>query len=118
MWKARTVQWQNAGINVKAATPSEGTLAYVSGFVVPKNAPDPDGAYAYLDAMLAESAQEAFAVDMGYNPTVTNAKVAPDLNARIGFAPAEVKKLVNLDYGYMTQEDVALKDWWDKVFKG
>ena len=67
--------------------------------------------------MLEKSAQEAFAVDMGYNPTVTNAVVAPDLNERIGFTPDQVAKLVNLDYGYMMDNDVALKEWWDKEFK-
>jgi len=117
MWKARTVQWQDAGINVKSAAPSEGTLAYVSGFVVPKNAPNKDGAYAYLDAMLEPSAQENFAIDMGYNPTVTNAVVSPELNERIGFTPEQVANLVDLDYGYMTDNDVALKEWWDKDFK-
>lgn len=118
MWKARVVQWQNADVPVEAVTPSEGALAYISGFVIPKNAPNKDGAYAYLNAMLEKSAQEAFAVDMGYNPTVTNAVVAPDLNKRIGFTPEEVKKLVDLDYGYMTENDVALKEWWDKELKG
>lgn len=118
MWKARVVQWQNAGIAVQAVAPSEGTLAYVSGFVVPKNAPNKDGANAYLDAMLDPKAQENFAIDMGYNPTVTNATVAADLNQRIGFTPDEVKKLVDLDYAYMTKEDPALKDWWDRMLKG
>ena len=118
MWKARTVQWQNAGINVQSAVPAEGALAYVSGFSIPKNAPNVDGAYAYLDAMLEPSAQENFAIDMGYNPTVTDAKVAPELNERIGFTPEEVKNLVDLDYAYMTENDVALKEWWDKEFKG
>jgi putative spermidine/putrescine transport system substrate-binding protein len=118
MWKARVVQWQNAGINVQAIVPSEGALAYVSGFVIPKNAPNKTGAYAFLDAMLDKSAQEAFAVDMGYNPTVTNAVVAPDLNQRIGFSPQEVEALVDLDYAYMTANDVALKEWWDKELKG
>jgi putative spermidine/putrescine transport system substrate-binding protein len=117
MWKARVVQWQNAGINVQAITPTEGSLAYVSGFVVPKNAPNKDGAYAYLDAMLAKSAQEAFAVDMGYNPTVTDANVAEDLISRIGFTPDEEKKLLNMDYDYVNKIDVDLKDWWDKVLK-
>lgn len=118
MWKARVVQWQNANIPVMAAAPTEGTLAYVSGFVVPKNAPNKEGAYAYLDAMLDKSAQENFAIDMGYNPTVTNATVAPDLNKRIGFTPEEVKKLVDLDYDYMNKNDVAFKEWWDKELKG
>jgi putative spermidine/putrescine transport system substrate-binding protein len=118
MWKARAVQWQNAGISVEAATPSEGTLAYVSGFVIPKNAPNKEGSYAYLDAMLAASAQENFAVDMGYVPTVSNAKVADDLNARIGFTRDEVKKLVDIDYGHMSNQDAELKEWWDKSLKG
>ena len=117
MWKARVVQWQNADIAVDAFTPTEGALAYVSGFVVPKNSPNKDGAYAYLDAMLAKSAQEAFAIDMGYNPTVTDAVVAPDLNQRIGFTPDEVKKLVDLDYDYMNKNAVPFKEWWDKVLK-
>ena len=118
MWKARVVQWQNAGISVDAVTPSEGALAYVSGFVIPKNAPNKDGAYAWLDAMLSKPPQEAFAVDMGYNPTVNDAVVAPDLNKRIGFTEAEIKALVNLDYGFMNKNDTALKEWWDKTLKG
>jgi putative spermidine/putrescine transport system substrate-binding protein len=118
MWKARAVQWQKADIPVVAVTPTEGALSYVSGFVMPKNAPNKEGGYAYLDAMLEASAQENFAIDMGYNPTVTNAKVAPDLNERIGFTPEDIKKLVDMDYKYMTDADVALKEWWDKSFKG
>jgi putative spermidine/putrescine transport system substrate-binding protein len=118
MWKARVVQWQNAGISVDSVAPSEGALAYISGFVIPKNAPNKEGAHAYLDAMLEKSAQDAFAVDMGYNPTVTNATVADDLNKRIGFTADEIKKLVDLDYDYMNKQDVALKEWWDKELKG
>ena len=71
-----------------------------------------------MNAMLEKSAQEAFAVDMGYNPTVTNATVAPDLQKRIGFTPEEQKRLVDLDYGYIAKNDAAMKEWWDKVFKG
>src|SRR4029453_3498503 len=118
MWKARVVQWQNAGISLTSMTPTEGALAYVSGFVIPKNSPNKEGAYAYLDAMLDKSAQEAFAVDMGYNPTVSNAVVAPDLNKRIGFAPDEIKKLVDLDYNYLNKNDVALNEWGEKELRG
>ena len=90
---------------------------YVSGFVIPKNAPNKEGGYAYMDAMLEKSAQENFAIDMGYNPTVTNATVAPDLQKRIGFTPEEQSRLVDLDYGYIAKNDAAMKEWWDKVFK-
>jgi putative spermidine/putrescine transport system substrate-binding protein len=117
MWKARAVQWQNAGISVESAAPAEGVPMYVSGFVIPKNAPNKDGGYAYMNAMLEKSAQENFAIDMGYNPTVTGATVAPDLQQRIGFTPEEQSRLVDLDYGYLAKNDAAMKEWWDKVFK-
>lgn len=117
MWKARAVQWQNAGINVDSIAPSEGIMAYVSGFMIPKNAPNKTAAYAYMDAMLEKGAQENFAVDMGYAPTVTNAQVAPDLMKRIGFTDEEQKRMKDLDYGFLAKNDAAMKEWWDKVFK-
>jgi putative spermidine/putrescine transport system substrate-binding protein len=118
MWKARAVQWQNAGINVSTVAPKEGVPMYVSGFMVPKNSPNKAGAYAYLNAMMAPAAQEGFAVDMGYNPTVTNAKVPAATQERIGFTEEEKKRLVDLDYGYMAKNDAAFQEWWNKSFKG
>jgi putative spermidine/putrescine transport system substrate-binding protein len=117
MWKARVRQWQKAGISVESVAPSEGVLMYVSGFAIPKNAPNKEGGYAYMDAMLEKGAQENFAIDMGYNPTVTNAVVEPDLQKRIGFTPEEQARLVDLDYAYLAKNDSAMKEWWDKVFK-
>lgn len=117
MWKARGVQWQNAGIPLQMVAPSEGIPLYITGFLIQKNAPNKAGAYAYMDAMLEPSAQSAFAIDMGFNPTVTNATVAPELQARIGFTAEEQKRLVDLDYAYLARENAAMKEWWDKVFK-
>jgi putative spermidine/putrescine transport system substrate-binding protein len=117
MWKARAVQWQNAGANIVTVAPKEGVLAYVSGFTIPKNAPNKDGAYAFLEAALQPSAQEGFAVDMGYNPVVANATVAPDLKKRIGFTPEEEKLLVNPDLEFLAKRTGELKDFWDKEFK-
>jgi putative spermidine/putrescine transport system substrate-binding protein len=117
MWKARAVQWQNAGIKVGTVAPKEGVPMYVSGFVVPKNAPSKEGAYAWLDAMMAAPAQENFAVDMGYNPTVTNANVPKATQERIGFTEEEQKRLKDLDYKYVAENDSAFQDWWNKSFK-
>ncbi len=117
MWKARAVQWQDAGITCDSAAPVEGIPAYVSGFVIAKNSPNKANAYAYMDAMLEKSAQEAFAVDMGYNPTVTDAVVAPALQKRIGFTEEEQKRIKDLDYEFLAKNDSAMKEWWDKVFK-
>ena len=117
MWKARAVQWQNAGINVVTVAPKEGLISYVSGFAIPKNAPNKAGSYAFLDAALESSAQEGFAVDMGYNPVVRTAKVAPDLRSRIGFTPEEEKLIVNPDLDFLAKRMAELKDFWDKEFK-
>jgi putative spermidine/putrescine transport system substrate-binding protein len=117
IWKARVVQWQNAGIPCEAVSPVEGLPAYVSGFVIQKNAPNKDNAYAYLNAMLEKAPQEAFAVDMGYNGTVTGLNVDPALQKRIGFTPDEEKTLRDLDYAFLAKNDSAMKEWWDKVFK-
>ncbi len=116
IWKARVVQWQNAGIPCEAVSPIEGIPTYVSGFVIQKNAPNKDNAYAYMDAMLAKAPQEAFAVDMGYNGTVTGLNVDPALHKRIGFTPEEEKTLRDLDYAFLAKNDAAMKEWWDKVF--
>jgi putative spermidine/putrescine transport system substrate-binding protein len=117
MWKARAVQWQNAGVSVQTVVPKEGVLAYVSEFLIPKNAANKDGAYAFLNATLEAKAQEGFAADMGYNPTVTTAQIAPDLNKRIGFSEEEAKHILNPDYVYLTKNSTQLKEWWDKSFK-
>ncbi|MBI3710889.1 MAG: extracellular solute-binding protein [Proteobacteria bacterium] len=118
MWKARAVQWQNAGANILTVAPKEGLITYVSGFTIPKNAPNKEGAYAFLDAALEPSVQEGFAADLGYNPVVGNAKVAPDLKKRIGFTPDEEKLLVNPDLEFLATRAAELKDFWDKQFKG
>ncbi|BCB18230.1 substrate-binding domain-containing protein [Bosea sp. ANAM02] len=117
IWKARVVQWQNAGIPCEAVSPVEGIPTYVSGFVIQKNAPNKDNAYAYMDAMLAKAPQEAFAVDMGYNGTVSGLTIDPALHKRIGFTPEEEKTLKDLDYAFLAKNDAAMKEWWDKVFK-
>ena len=98
MWKARGVMWQNAGVPVQAVAPKEGVVLYVSDFVIPKNAPNKAAAYAYLDAMLAPSAQIGFAETMGYNPTVSNAKVPDAVAKRIGFTKDEQARLLAPNY--------------------
>ena len=117
IWKARVVQWQNAGIPCEARPPSEGIPAYVSGFVIPKNAPNKDNAYAYMNAMLEKAPQEAFAVDMGYNGTVSGLNVAPTCRSASASRAEEEKRLKDLDYGFLAKNNSAMKEWWDKVFK-
>src|SRR5216683_119386 len=117
MWKARGVMWQNAGVPVQIATPKEGLVLYISEFGMPKNAPDKDAAYAYLDATLDPRPQQGFIDDFGYNPTIDNLKPSGELARRIGFTAAEEETMLVQDYDYLAKNDSQLKEWWDKEFK-
>ena len=118
MWKARSLQWQAAGINVLGVTPSEGFIPYMSGFIIPKNAPNKDGAYAWLNAALEPQAQLDFAENMGYASTVSNASIPDDLQEKIGFTDDEIAAMNPLDFEFFTDNDLDLKNWWDQEFKG
>lgn len=116
MWRARAIQWQNAGIPVTNVAPSEGAIPIVFDFGVPKNAPNKDGAYAWLNASLEPQAQIGFAQKMGYAPTVTNAQLPPELAQKLTFSAAEQANLKTPDYAYVSKEYQALKQWWDREF--
>lgn len=112
IWLARTVMWKNAGFPVAGQFPDEGAILYVSGMVMPKNAPDEEAAYKYMNALLEPSAQQGFAKHMGYLPTVDNAtltgQVAQDL------ALPKSAKLVQPDYPVIAKATPDLTDWWLK----
>jgi putative spermidine/putrescine transport system substrate-binding protein len=115
MWKAQGILWQDAGLPIGIATPREGLVAYVSGFSVPKNAPDKASAYAYLNAMLEPPPQIDFARSMGYNPVSEKVRLPAELEKRIGF-PRDVRILVE-DDSYIAQNASRFQEWWIKVFK-
>lgn len=112
IWQARGVMWKNAGVPVKGQFPDEGAMAYISGMVMPRNAPDKAVAHKYMNALLEPSAQQGFAAHMGYLPTVANAhltgQVADDL------AIPEGAKLVQPDYPVIAKATADLNDWWLK----
>jgi putative spermidine/putrescine transport system substrate-binding protein len=114
MWLARVAMWQNAGVPVKAAFPKEGCILYISGMVVPKNAPNKEGAFAYLNAMLDPSAQQRFAERMGYLPTVTNAPLTGSLAEQLAL-PNPPPKLVVPDFAYTSKVMADIQEWWKKA---
>jgi putative spermidine/putrescine transport system substrate-binding protein len=113
MWLARISMWQNAGIPVAAAFPREGCILYVSGMVVPKNAPNKAAAYKYINAMLEPAAQQGFAKNMGYLPTVTNAPLSGKVAEQLAL-PDPAPKLVMPDFAVTTKIQPEIADWWKK----
>jgi putative spermidine/putrescine transport system substrate-binding protein len=117
MWLARGVFWRKSGINVQAAVPSEGAIAYISSGAVPKNAPNKANGLAYLNAMLDPRAQVGFAKNMSYAPTVDNAPVDPALMKDIGFTPEQQANMKNPDFDYFAKNTAQLLDFWNREFK-
>jgi putative spermidine/putrescine transport system substrate-binding protein len=117
MWRARAVQWKNAGIPVASAVPKEGATPIVFEMAIPKNAPEPQCGMRYLDAALDAKAQVGFAKTMGYVPTVANATLPPELKAALDFSPAEQENFFIPDFGYIAKNNAQWLDWWNKEFK-
>jgi putative spermidine/putrescine transport system substrate-binding protein len=113
MWLARIAMWQNAGIPVAASFPKEGCILYVSGMVIPKNAPNKEAAFAYLNAMLEPQAQLGFAANMGYLPTVTNATLTGKVADQLAL-PNPPPKMVSPDYEVTAKALPVENDWWKK----
>jgi putative spermidine/putrescine transport system substrate-binding protein len=113
IWLARSFMWQNAGFPVKGVFPKEGAILYVSGMVLPKNAPNKDTAYKYMNALLEPAAQQGFAAHMGYLPTVENAPLNGKVGEQLAF-PEPRPKLVTVDYAAMSKAMSDLNDWWLK----
>jgi putative spermidine/putrescine transport system substrate-binding protein len=113
MWLARISMWQNAGIPVAAAFPKEGCILYVSGMAVPKNAPNKAAAYKYINAMLDPAAQQGFAKNMGYLPTVTNSPLTGKVAEQLAL-PDPAPKLVIPDFAITTKIQPEIADWWKK----
>lgn len=116
MWLARVIMWQNAGIPVQASFPTEGSVLYISGMAVPKNAPNKEGAYAYLDAMLAPSAQARFAERMGYLPTVDNCTLTGKVAEQLAL-PNPAPKLFPPNYDITGKLQGATSEWWKKTMQ-
>ncbi len=113
IWLARSFMWHNAGFPVKGQFPTEGAILYVSGMVVPKNAPNKDAAFKYMNALLEPSAQQGFAAHMGYLPTVDDAPLSGDVGEQLAF-PDPKPKLVTPDYAVISKAMPELNDWWLK----
>ena len=113
MWLARVIMWQNAGIPVKASFPKEGSVLYVSGMVVPKNAANKPAAFKYLNAMMEPSAQRRFAERMGYLPTVDNAPLEGALGERLAL-PQPTPQMTMPDYAVTGKLQGSTSEWWKK----
>lgn len=117
IWKARALQWRDAGMPLDFVIPEEGAIPVTFEAGVPKNSRNQDAAWKYLDALLAPEGQIQFASAMGYAPTVGNAQLPPELQARVGFTEDELKRIHTYDLPALARGRVDCLDYWNKAFK-
>jgi putative spermidine/putrescine transport system substrate-binding protein len=117
-WKARGLQWQNDGLNVRVASPKEGGIHIVFGVVVPKRAINKDGAYTYLNALLDPAGMRSLCSDNFYAPPTTAVSIPGDIGAKIAFTPAQTAALHYWDQKYWSDNVTLWLDWWKKDFLG
>ncbi len=86
-YKARGLQWIGEGSPLATQYPKEGAIAITFGAGMPKRAPNLDGAYVYLNAMLDRKAMAELAAASFYAPANGAAELSPELRARIDFSP-------------------------------
>jgi putative spermidine/putrescine transport system substrate-binding protein len=87
------------------------------GLPEPKNSRNQKGAWQYANALLEPEGQLHFARAMGYAPTVRNAPLPPDLQARVGFTDEELKRIHKYDLKVLYETKNACLDFWNKSFK-
>jgi putative spermidine/putrescine transport system substrate-binding protein len=94
MWKARVVQWQNAGISVQSAAPSEGLPMYVSGFCHPEERAQQGGRLRLheRDAGEERAGELSRSTWATTRPSPTR-RWRPTCKQRIGFTPEEESRL-------------------------
>ena len=113
-YKARGLQWAHDGMKLAITYPKEGAIAITFGACMPKTAPNPEGAYTYLNAMLDRAAMAQLAAASYYAPANTKSALPPDLRAVIDFTEAEQTTLRFPDHDYVSRNTSDWLDWWNK----
>ena len=117
MWKARALQWRDAGLPLAFSIPQEGAIPVTFESAIPKNSRQKESASKYLNALLDPSGQVHFAQAMGYAPTIRNANLPPELQARVGFTDAELARIHPYNLQALASQRAASLDFWNKEFK-
>jgi putative spermidine/putrescine transport system substrate-binding protein len=116
-WLANAATWQKAGMQLAHAVPEEGAIPVVRQAAVPKNAPDRLNGFTCLNAMLDPKAQEGFAAQLGFLPTVDNARLPRSVAGAIDFTAGQQARFRKPDYDYTARNAAQLLDFWNTRIK-
>ena len=115
-YRARALQFQKDGIPVDVSFPKEGAALQTFGVCVPKKAQNKSNAYTYMNALLdpkqlAELCQANF-----YSPANNKVSLPGEIGKKITLTAEQRKKLFPPDFDWLTKNDAAQLEWWNKSF--
>ncbi|AJQ92554.1 substrate-binding domain-containing protein [Gynuella sunshinyii] len=99
-WDSTAFKLQSEGEPIAYGAPKEGALAWMEGFVIPKNANNVDAVYEFINWYYTPEAGAMFVKSTGYNSTSKGAEA---------LLPESTKKFFSSSY---SEKDLANLWWW------
>ncbi|MDR0642309.1 MAG: extracellular solute-binding protein [Treponema sp.] len=96
--------------------PREGSYATWYGAAIPKNANNPEGAYAFLNTLLLPEVQKGFGEDFGYSPSVDNVTLSPEILGKIGFNTGEQRLVYPIPTPFFQELSTRMNEPWNQEF--
>ena len=120
LYKSQTYTVQGWGSPVQWIFPKEGAISITWGTGIAKNTKNPELAERYLNLTLDAEAQTHFT--QAFNYPGSNQKMVgllPDnLQQRARFSAEELKRLVQLDHGFMSDQRTEWTERWNRAVAG
>ena len=116
-YKSRLIQFGTEGVKTLPVFPEEGTVTVTFGAVIPKKAPNKEGALFYANALLDPTGMAGLAQQSFYAPANKKAVLPPDASKQIEFTEEERKKLRARRNDFWAENRAQLLEWWNKEFK-
>jgi putative spermidine/putrescine transport system substrate-binding protein len=103
------------GVNLRAIVPREGTWGQRTGMQIPRAAPNPDLAWAWVDMVLGADYQRAFLADL-YSPGNRRVTLSEAEAKRHVWPEASANKLRFADWTRLNPMKSALLERWNREF--
>ena len=111
----------NKGIEVKYVVPKEGSILWFDMLAIPKDAPDPESAYAYINYILTPQASAGISNFRRYATanTAAQALVSPDVRDDPGiYPPPDVLQKLAVQLADSPDQTRAITRMWQKFKTG
>jgi len=117
LYKSQSYTVKGWNAPVEWVYPSEGAILYSSGTGIAKGSKNVELAEEFLNLTLDPKVQAVVAQKFNYpgTNTMTEATLAPELQARVKATPEEMSKLIDLDHATMAAKRAEWTDRWNRI---